>query len=69
ACGWVAGLVEASVRRPSVRDISSVSQDMFSFRRFFKNRFLKALAVVIAANIGSTIGTFVAGTNIIKNLF
>jgi pheromone shutdown-related protein TraB len=69
ACGWLAGLVEATVRKPTVQDINNISQDILSFKRFFKNRFLKALAVVIMANIGSSIGTFVAGTNIIRNLF
>ncbi len=69
ACGWFAGLVEATIRKPTVQDINNISQDIFSFKRFFRNRFLKALAVVIMANIGSSIGTFVAGTNIIKNLF
>lgn len=69
ACGWLAGLVEATIRKPTVQDINNIPQDIFSFKRFFRNRFLKALAVVIMANIGSSIGTFVAGTNIIKNLF
>ena len=69
ACGWLAGLVEATVRKPTVQDINNVAQDITSFKRFFKNRFLKALAVVIMANIGSSIGTFVAGTSIIRNLF
>ncbi|MFC2069298.1 TraB/GumN family protein [Chloroflexota bacterium] len=69
ACGWLAGIVEATIRKPTVQDINNISQDIFSFKRFFRNRFLKALAVVIMANIGSSIGTFIAGTNIIKNLF
>jgi len=69
ACGWLAGLVEATIRKPTVQDINNISQDIFSFKRFFRNRFLKVLAVVIMANIGSSIGTFIAGTNIIKNLF
>jgi pheromone shutdown-related protein TraB len=69
ACGWFAGLVEATIRKPTVQDINNISQDIFSFKRFFRNRFLKVLAVVIMANIGSSIGTFIAGTNIIKNLF
>jgi len=69
ACGWLAGLVEATIRKPTVQDINNISQDILSFKRFFRNRFLKALAVVIMANIGSSVGTFIAGTNIIKNLF
>jgi pheromone shutdown-related protein TraB len=69
ACGWLAGIVEASIRKPTVQDINNLQQDILSFKGFFRNRFLKAIIVVVMANIGSTIGTFVAGTNIIRNLF
>lgn len=69
ACGWFAGLVEATIRKPTVRDINNVSNDIFHFKSFYKNRFLKALAIVIFANVGSTIGTIIAGADIIKNLF
>lgn len=68
ACGWFVGLVEASVRKPTVQDINSVSEDIFSVKRFFHNRFLRTLAIVILANIGSSIGTFIAGTDIISKL-
>ncbi len=69
ACGWLAGLVEASVRKPTVQDLNNISNDIFSFKGFFKNRFLRVLLIVIMANIGSTIGTIVAGTDIVRNLF
>lgn len=69
ACGWFAGIVEATIRKPTVRDINNVSNDIFHFKSFFKNRFLKALAIIIFANVGSTIGTIIAGADIIKNLF
>lgn len=69
ACGWFAGLVEAAIRKPTVRDINNVSNDIFHFKFFYKNRFLKALAIIIFANVGSTIGTIIAGADIIKNLF
>jgi len=69
ACGWLTGLVEASIRKPTVRDINNISKDIFSFKGFFKNRFLKALLIVIMANIGSSIGTVIAGLDIVKNLF
>ncbi|OPZ43007.1 MAG: hypothetical protein BWY95_02274 [Bacteroidetes bacterium ADurb.BinA104] len=45
ACGWLTGLVEASIRKPTVRDINNISKDIFSFKGFFKNRFLKALLI------------------------
>ncbi|WP_417765037.1 TraB/GumN family protein [Sinanaerobacter sp. ZZT-01] len=69
ACGWFAGLVQATVKKPTVQDVLNVQTDIFSVRGFFKNRFLKTLMVVVFANIGSGIGTYVAGFDIIKNLF
>ncbi len=69
ACGWFAGLVEAAIRKPTVKDVQNVSSDILSFKGFFKNRFLKILMVVILSNLGSTIGTFAAGANMLHNLF
>ena len=69
ACGWFAGLVEATVKKPTVQDVMNVQTDIFSLKGFYKNRFLKTLMIVVLANIGSSIGTFVAGTDIIRNLF
>ena len=69
ACGWFAGLVQAAVRKPTVQDVLNVHQDIFSFKGFFHNRFLKALIVVVLGNIGSSLGTYIAGIDIIKNLF
>lgn len=69
ASGWFAGLVEAFIKKPTVSDIQNVHTDIFSLRGFFKNRFLKIILVVCMANIGTTIGTLIAGTNLVKNLF
>lgn len=68
ACGWLAGLVEATVRKPTVRDINNVPEDIFHIKGLVKNRFLRALLVVIFANIGSSIGTLIAGTDIVRSL-
>lgn len=68
ACGWFAGLVESTVRKPTVEDVNNIPEDIFKLKSWFKNKFLKALLVVIMANIGSTIGTIIAGTKIIQNL-
>lgn len=68
ACGWFTGLVEASIKKPTVQDFHNISTDIFRFKGFFSNRFLKILLVVMMANIGASIGTFVAGTNLIRNL-
>lgn len=68
ACGWFSGLVEATIRKPTVQDVNQIPSDILSLRGFFKNGFLRILLVVIMANLGSTIGTVVAGMDIIKNL-
>ena len=69
ACGWFAGLTQATVQKPTVQDILSVPEDIVSFKGFYRNRFLKALMVVVLGNIGSSLGTYIAGIDMIKNLF
>jgi pheromone shutdown-related protein TraB len=69
ACGWVTGLVEATIRKPVVQDINNIPKDILTVKGFFTNRFLKVLLIVIMANIGSSIGSFVAGLDIVKTLF
>jgi pheromone shutdown-related protein TraB len=69
ACGWFAGLVEAFIRKPTVADIENVPEVILSVKGFFKNRFLRIILIVAMANIGASIGTFVAGLDIIKSIF
>ena len=68
ACGWFAGLVEASLKKPTVEDVNNIPEDIFSIKAWIHNKFLKALLVVILANIGSSIGTIIAGSKIIQSL-
>lgn len=58
--GWVAGLVEALLRRPTVGDLEDLSSDITSFRGFWKNRVTRVLLVVVLVNLGSAVGTFAA---------
>lgn len=60
AAGWIAGLVEASVRKPKVSDLEDLPHDILSVRGFWKNKVTRILLVVVFANIGSSVGTFVA---------
>lgn len=69
ACGWFAGLVQATIKKPTVQDIHNIQTDIFSIKGFFTNRFLKTFLVVIMSNIGGSIGTFIAGTDMIRKLF
>ncbi len=69
ACGWFTGLVEATIRKPTVKDLQDVSEDILTFKGFFRNRLLRIILVVFMANLGASLGTFIAGAGIIKNLF
>lgn len=69
AVGWFTGIVEAGLRKPTVLDVQAVPNDIASVKGFFKNRFLRILLIVMMANLGASIGTFVAGMEIIKKLF
>ncbi|MFP4038070.1 MAG: TraB/GumN family protein [Desulfobacteraceae bacterium] len=60
AAGWVAGLVEAFIGRPKVRDFEALAEDLSSFRGFWHNKITRILLVVLFTNIGSSLGTFVA---------
>ena len=66
AAGWFAGLVEATIRKPKVKDFEDISEDTSSFKGFWKNRVTRTLMVVIFANLFSSIGTFVSGIDIVK---
>ena len=61
AAGWVAGLVEAILRKPQVRDFESLADDITHLRGFWRNNITRILLVVMFANLGSAIGTFVGG--------
>lgn len=69
ACGWFAGLVQAMIKKPTVQDVYNIQTDIYSLKGIFKNRFLKTLLVIMMTNIGGTIGTIIAGTDLIRNLF
>jgi len=68
AAGWVAGLVQAWIRKPKVSDIENLPQAIISVKGFWQNPVTKILLVVVFANIGSSIGTFLAGSWIVERV-
>ncbi|HEC94627.1 MAG TPA: hypothetical protein ENI45_01515 [Thermoplasmatales archaeon] len=65
AAGWFAGIVEAKLRMPTVKDFQQLNK-IEGLRDFLNNRVIRLLMVVALANLGSTIGTVVALPYIIK---
>ena len=66
--GFIAGLVEAIVGKPKVRDFEALLDDISSVRGFWKNKITRILLVVVLTNAGSALGTFVALSVIVKIL-
>ncbi len=62
AAGWVAGLVQAWVKRPLIGDLERLPEDITTVRGFWSNPLCRVLLVVVFANLGSIAGTFIAGT-------
>jgi pheromone shutdown-related protein TraB len=68
AAGWVSGLVEAFSRKPKVKDLERLPEDIQSVRGFWKNNVTRILLVVVFTNLGSSLGTFIAFPVIVKVL-
>ncbi|MFD1705143.1 TraB/GumN family protein [Siminovitchia sediminis] len=66
AAGWFAGAVQALMKRPHVKDFENLTEDVFSFKGFWNNKVTRILLVVVLANLGSSLGTFIAGADIIR---
>lgn len=67
--GYVCAFVQAMMQPPIVREFETAMTDMSSMAGWWKNRLLKVFLAFILPGIGSMIGTWIGGYEIIKNLF
>ncbi|KNZ42698.1 TraB/GumN family protein [Acetobacterium bakii] len=65
AAGWFAGMTEAHFRKPKVEDFESLPKDLGSLKGLWHNKVTKILMVVVFANLGSSLGTWLGGLNVI----
>jgi pheromone shutdown-related protein TraB len=65
AAGWFAGLAEAYLKKPQVKDFQKLSQGI-SIKEIYTNKVTHILLIVILANLGSVIGTAVGGASVIR---
>lgn len=56
ASGWIAGLVEAWIRKPRVSDLETIADDLGSMSGIWKNRVSRILLVVALTNLTGTLG-------------
>lgn len=66
--GFVTGLIQAVVSKPKVSDIETLQDDVNSLKGFYRNRILKVLLVFILSSLGSSIGTFAGGADVLTNI-
>lgn len=62
AAGWVAGLVQAWIKKPTVSDLEDLPTSVMTVKGFWINPVSRILLVVIFANLGATIGVFISGS-------
>ncbi len=66
--GMMVGLVESYLRKPKVLDFERLRDDISSFPMWWKNGVVRVLLVFFFANVGSVVGTYVAGASIIQQV-
>ncbi|ARK30552.1 TraB/GumN family protein [Halalkalibacter krulwichiae] len=66
AAGWVAGFVEAYLRKPKVADFENLSDDVYTVKGFWNNKVTRILLIIVLTNLGSTIGTAVGGADVVR---
>lgn len=67
--GYVTAFTQAYFQPPIVRDFESVIEDMATFTGWWQNKLLKIFLAFLLPGIGSMIGTWVGGYEIVSNLF
>jgi pheromone shutdown-related protein TraB len=60
ASGWIAGLAEATLRKPNVADLEQLQDEPLTFKLFWTNRVTRVLLVVLAVNFAVSIGMAVS---------
>ncbi|HLU21613.1 MAG TPA: TraB/GumN family protein [Bacillaceae bacterium] len=69
AAGWFSGFVQAYIRRPSVADFENLSEDVFSLKGFWNNKVTRILLIIVLSNLGTTLGIFIGGADVVRLFF
>ena len=66
--GYVTALVQAYMRPPTVRELQCVTDDVYSLKRWWTNRLLRIVLAFLLPSVGSMLGTWIGGYEILSNL-
>ena len=67
--GYVTAFIQVMTRPPVVKEFETVGDDIASVTGWWKNKLLRVFLVFFFTGLGSSIGTWVGGYEIFKNLF
>lgn len=67
--GLFTAIVQASVKKPQVRDMMNITDDIGNPRRWYKNRIAQVLLVFVLSSCGAVIGNLIAVPTLFANLF
>ena len=68
AAGMVTASVETLLRKPTVGDFTRLRDDVIKLSGWWRNRVSRILLVLVFSNIGSMLGTWIAGLRIVERL-
>ena len=66
--GYVAAFTQLWAAPPKVADFSTVGDDLSIPKRWWQSRLMRIFLVFVLSTIGSAIGTYTGGFNVIRNL-
>lgn len=66
--GYVTAFIQVMTRPPVVKEFESVGEDIGTFSGWWTNKLLRVFLVFLFTGLGSSIGTWVGGYEIFKNL-
>ena len=66
--GYVAAFIQVMRTPPVVKEFETVSDDMGTVKGWWTNKLLRVFLVFLFTGLGSSIGTYIGGYEIIKNL-
>lgn len=66
--GYVTAFIQVMACPPVVREFETVAEDMSRLTGWWKNKLLRVFLVFILTGLGSAVGTWVGGYEIVKNL-
>lgn len=66
--GLFAGIAQAWVKKPQVRDMENLASDVTTIRGFYKNRISHILLIFFLSSLGGAIGNFIAVPALVGSL-